>query len=180
MTTFFTADTHFGHKFMATLRGFSDTDTMDAWIIERWNKQAKTGDKVYLLGDVSFLSVGKTHALVEQLNGTIHLVRGNHDRKGYDALFASAQDYLELKIEKQKVVLMHYPLHTWNRSHYGSWHLHGHCHGNSSGVPGRLDVGLDCYSDFDAVPGFSLAALRSFESVKLTLEGDAYQSVDHH
>ena len=30
----------------------------------------------------------------------------------------------------QLVVLCHYAMRVWDRSHYGSWHLYGHSHGN--------------------------------------------------
>jgi len=44
----------------------------------------------------------------------------------------------------QALVLCHYPLARWDRSHYGSWHLHGHCHGNYHALDGFIfDVGVD-------------------------------------
>lgn len=45
------------------------------------------------------------------------------------------------------LVLCHYPLESWDRSHYGSYHLHGHSHGNTPAKKFRIDVGVDC-TDF--------------------------------
>jgi hypothetical protein len=46
----------------------------------------------------------------------------------------------------QLVCMFHFPIMHWHKQHYGSWHLHGHLHGNPSGVPGKaLDVGWDAH-----------------------------------
>ena len=52
----------------------------------------------------------------------------------------------ELKLNKDLLCLMHYPMHSWNKSHHGSIHLHGHCHGSidtENRLRRRLDVGVD-------------------------------------
>jgi calcineurin-like phosphoesterase family protein len=41
------------------------------------------------------------------------------------------------------IVLCHYPFAEWDRKHYGSWHLHGHSHGNYHGQGLIYDVGVD-------------------------------------
>lgn len=60
--------------------------------------------------------------------------------------------YYELPIQdpemqhKFKIVLMHYPLLTWYQSHFGSWAIHGHCHGTIDNTgKARLDAGVDCH-----------------------------------
>ena len=35
--------------------------------------------------------------------------------------------------EKQKITLSHYPMVTWNCSHFGAWQLYGHHHHDYSG-----------------------------------------------
>jgi calcineurin-like phosphoesterase family protein len=46
------------------------------------------------------------------------------------------------------IVLCHYPLAEWDRQHYGSWHLHGHSHGNHKYTNGEyaIDVGVDSWN----------------------------------
>ena len=58
-------------------------------------------------------------------------------------LFTTVNDYLEIKIGKQLIILSHYPFQSWRDIGKGSIHLHGHTHGNINSIKNRLDVGLD-------------------------------------
>lgn len=54
----------------------------------------------------------------------------------------------KIVINKQEIVLSHFPLEEWENMDRGSWMLHGHCHGkfNQSELNlkyKRMDVGLD-------------------------------------
>ena len=74
---------------------------------------------------------------------------GNHDKEENfrklrnDGLIESYGYYKEIKIGDTKVCMSHYPMTVWNRQHYGSFMLHGHCHGSFQGKGKILDVGLD-------------------------------------
>ena len=78
MTSFFTADTHFGHANIIKYcnRPFKDVDEMNEAIIANWNNVVKEGDTVYHLGDFSFRGF---HRYKNRLNGNIILLQGNHD-----------------------------------------------------------------------------------------------------
>jgi calcineurin-like phosphoesterase family protein len=54
----------------------------------------------------------------------------------------------EIEINKQYIVLCHYSMNVWNRSHHGSWHLFGHSHGGLTDNPNSLsiDVGINCHN----------------------------------
>lgn len=80
MTTFYTADTHFGHRFVAGLRGFEDVEAHDAWLVDRWNAVVGPEDIVYHLGDLSLSLNDHVRDVIRSLNGRIRLVAGNHDR----------------------------------------------------------------------------------------------------
>ena len=69
------------------------------------------------------------------------------------------------------LVLFHYPMLTWDRAHYGSWHLHGHCHGSLDPkfVSTRMDVGWDVWR-----------RPISYEDIKRHLKDREYVVVDHH
>lgn len=82
--TFFTSDTHFGHFNIIRYcnRPFETVAEMDEELIKRWNTVVKPEDTVWHLGDFSFyMSKEKVTSIVKQLNGTIYLVKGNHDKK---------------------------------------------------------------------------------------------------
>ncbi len=54
---------------------------MNEYIIQKWNSVVKKEDTVYHLGDVGFGLVQEVKSLVERLNGTKILLKGNHDFK---------------------------------------------------------------------------------------------------
>jgi calcineurin-like phosphoesterase family protein len=78
----FTADLHFGHKRIIELcdRPFDNVDDMDRQLIQRWNQYIEPGDNVYVLGDFALGHLDTTLGYLPQLNGTKHLILGNHDR----------------------------------------------------------------------------------------------------
>lgn len=151
----FTSDLHFGHRAIIrySRRPWPDADAMADGLVERWNARVALADHVYVLGDFALLPRKRIGAVLERLNGTKYLVRGNHDHNA-KGLFEWEKDLHTLKVEDdrveggyQRIVLCHYPLLVWDRRHYGAWHLHGHSHGNLPDDPGalRLDVGVDVH-----------------------------------
>lgn len=150
MTTWFTADTHFGHANIIkySKRPFSDVNEMDAILINNWNKVVQPEDYVYHLGDFSFRD---TEYYFNRLNGIIILVEGNHDKITYrnkELFYKYYQGLLEINISGQEIVLCHYAMKVWNKSHWGAWHLYGHSHGSLPDDPNSLsfDVGVDCHN----------------------------------
>jgi len=115
-------------------RPFTDIETHDKTIIENWNNAVGIDDDVYILGDVSWHNATKTIEIFKQLNGRLHLVRGNHDSKllrnrKLQSMFVEITDYKELSLEDGKIiVLSHYPIPCFNKHYYGSYHLYGHVH----------------------------------------------------
>lgn len=86
MTTFFTSDHHFGHRNISRLarRPFPDTDEgvdeMNEAMIETWNGDVAPGDIVWVLGDFAMGRIDESLPVLDRLNGTKHLISGNHDR----------------------------------------------------------------------------------------------------
>lgn len=187
MTTWFTSDTHFGHRRLAELRGITPREgyqlvsEMNQTIVNSWNTHVKKGDTVYHLGDFSFQNWRDVPLQRAALNGQIHLIAGNHDKPyrkkaEFRDLFVQIVDYHELKVDSKlleagKIVLMHYPLQVWNKSHYGSIHLHGHSHGSCPPLGRRMDVGVDTR------PGL---APWSLEEVLELLSASPPHQADHH
>jgi len=182
METFFTADTHFDHRGICNLaeRPFDDVQHMNEMLIEAWNARVSQGDRVFHVGDFSLSSKERTLKFISRLNGQIFLLRGNHDKVIKSSLidkFGWVKDYYELKEplvgESKKIVLCHYAFMVWNKSHYGSWHLHGHSHGSlhDDCIAKRMDVGVDNHPDYAP---FHLDEVEKFMSKR---EGHV---IDHH
>ena len=120
------------------------------WLINLWNKQVMEGDCVYVLGDVSFGNIDITRDVLVKLNGNIIVIKGNHDKYKdltqfkFEQLIFDFHDYLEIKIQGVKTCMSHYPMVSWNSSHWGSYMLHAHSHGHYTPEHGKIiDVGLD-------------------------------------
>lgn len=140
---YFISDLHFYHQNLneqMDCRGFADGKEMNEYMIRQWNRRVGPKDEVVILGD---LSVGKgkaTNAIVEQLNGRLILLEGNHDRFLEDKQFDRSRfewigPYLELQDHKRKLVLCHYPILCYNGQYRkmrdGSdrtFMLYGHVH----------------------------------------------------
>lgn len=146
---FFTSDTHFGHGRIIKYcnRPFMDADEMDATLVTNWNSVVNSEDVVYHLGDFSFhKDMQKTASIRRRLNGSICLVRGNHDRQYPSNLFEWIKDYYELWVGNQEIVLFHYGMRTWHHDIRGTWHLYGHSHNGLPAYGKSFDVGVDCWN----------------------------------
>lgn len=80
MAIFVVSDLHLAHSkdFIYRARGFENVEDMNAEIIRRWNRVVGEEDDVFVLGDLVMGSLENVQ-LLEELNGRIHIVRGNHD-----------------------------------------------------------------------------------------------------
>lgn len=151
MKTWFTADLHLSHKRIIEFskRPFTDMDEMDRILIENWNAKISHSDTVWFLGDFSFADTEKGQRQLDRLNGIKHLIIGNHDKTAVRLNgWASQSNLKEIKVEGQNIVLCHYAMRVWNKSHYGVWSLYGHSHGSLPDDPTALsiDVGVDCHN----------------------------------
>lgn len=128
---------------------------MDETLIHNWNSVVKPKDDVYHLGDFAFKG-NDIKNLLGQLNGFIFFIWGNHDQqmKIYkeDQWDRSKIRFLgnmhEMELYGKNIVLNHYAMLVWNKSHYGAWHLFGHSHGSLPDNPNSrsFDVGVDCHN----------------------------------
>jgi len=129
MNRFCIADLHLGHKnilgFSGALRGGTNVDEHDEWIVEQWNSVVQKRDVVYVLGDVT-MGKKKIHYM-HRLNGQKHLIRGNHDTLSthtYLKYFTNVYGILK----KHGFWFTHAPIHPQELR--GCKNIHGHVHGN--------------------------------------------------
>lgn len=129
---FFISDHHFGHKNIIDYesRPFAGVAEMEAYMIDKWNAVVSKNDKVFHLGDFSFLNRERTKDIVGRLNGTKFLVLGNHDRSRTRSWFLDVgfHEVSEYPIVfGQFFFLSHEPMYM-NR-HMPYVNVHGHIHG---------------------------------------------------
>lgn len=140
---YYIADCHFFHGALNERmdnRGFESVETMNQYMLDKWNQKVRPQDEVVILGDLSWGKPEETNELIRQLHGKLYLVSGNHDHfltnKAYRAKrFVWIKHYAEMHDNKRKVVLCHYPIMCYNGQYRinddGSpraYMLYGHVH----------------------------------------------------
>lgn len=155
MNYFFTSDEHYGHYNIIKHcnRPFKTVKEMDDEIIRRHNEIVTDKDFVIHAGDFCWHSKFEiAQKYMVRLNGKHIFLRGSHDKWAKHTSQDSCagitfkinlQDIYEKEINSQYVVVSHYAMRTWSRSHYGSWNLHGHSHGRLQPLANQLDIGVD-------------------------------------
>jgi len=162
MSTFITSDQHYNHAKILDYctRPFASVEEMNNTLINNHNAIIKPTDTVYILGDLGFDVKDATQSLrsiIQQLNGTKYLIKGNHDSHssnnfwldsgikeilshGYE--LAGSVDDIEYKF-----VLSHKPME--NRFiEDGYMGLHGHLHNSMLNFvkfnkDNHFDIGVD-------------------------------------
>lgn len=97
-----TSDLHFGHDkpFIVQDRGYTSVEEHDGTLVKNWNMVVDCDDDVYLLGDVTVgdNESGITH--LSELNGRIHIIRGNHDTEEKMKRYLECQNVVEILAAK--------------------------------------------------------------------------------
>lgn len=140
---YYIADLHFFHASMndkMDCRGFANVEEMNEYMIRKWNGKVRKNDEVVIIGDFSWGTTEQTNSLLEQLNGRLYLITGNHDRfvKQTDfraGRFIWIKPYGEISDNRRKVVLCHYPIMCYNGQYRldeagnpRTYMLYGHVH----------------------------------------------------
>lgn len=152
--TWFGSDFHFDHKLLwqKYRSQFETLQDMNNHIINCILEKVKPGDIIYFMGDLGW-SMQSIRDFFNALprNVQFHWVEGNHDHK---FIKRAKKEFPRIhvwqtktiKVEGQKIFLCHYPMTTWNCSHYNSWQIFGHHHSNKvdSHLHGKqMNVNLD-------------------------------------
>jgi calcineurin-like phosphoesterase family protein len=170
---FFTSDTHYNHKNICRgvsdwkdsdkCRDFDTLDQMNDTIVEHINAMVQSSDYLIHLGDWSFGGLDQIKKFRDRIYcKNIILILGNHDhhiarnKDNVQDLFHSVHNYLNLdlrlnksngNLEKLRLVLMHFPIMSWEEMGRGRIHLHGHIHLTHEQVMKQkgktLDVGVE-------------------------------------
>lgn len=160
MNLFFTADEHLGHSnrsggiISMCNRPFASLEEMAEKFIANHNEMVpdKPGSVTVHVGDMFWrkFTTDQCVGYLYRLNGSHIYVNGNHeeafrrpDSNRIKAMFTSIDDVKMLKVDKKLIWVSHYAHRVWPKSHEGSYHVYGHCHGVLPGYRRSLDVGVD-------------------------------------
>ena len=141
---YFTADEHYGHANIIDYcsRPFVSIEEMDEELIRRHNIKINNNNENTIIhaGDFT-LSNNKNYIdnIIKRLNGNHIFLKGSHDywlKKDYQYIW-------ERKIGQDYIVVCHYAMRTWARSHYNTWQLYGHSHGKLKPEGKQWDIGVD-------------------------------------
>lgn len=162
---YLTADPHFFHELVMDIRGFSDIESYNDAIVSSIFDPLPNNAALFILGDLTLNSPEKSFKLLTDAatkkNVTMHYIIGNHDevhpmhrhaarkQKKWLEVFESVQPFGTLRMNKEKVLLSHFPYegdHT-NENRYLQFRLpdrgrklvHGHTHQTTPTDPARLN-----------------------------------------
>lgn len=139
-----TADEHYSHHNIIkyTNRPFQSVDEMNETLINNFNQIVPKDGTTIHAGDF-YLGPFKTREvygkIISRLNGSHIFMMGSHDKW----LNGPAPEIVEINVEGQSVIICHYCMRTWAKSHYNSWHLYGHSHGTLEPIGKSWDIGVD-------------------------------------
>lgn len=158
---FMTSDHHFGHKHIIDFesRPFADSEEMTRIMMEKWNAVVGKGDRVFHLGDFSFLNRVKTKEIVAGLNGYKVLILGNHDRGRsrswwLDTGFDEVSEYPI--VYGGFFFLSHEPMYM--NKHMPYVNIHGHIHGQKYEGTQYVNVSVEHW-DYTPVPFETIKAM---------------------
>ena len=178
---FFTSDTHFFHANVISYsdRPFDSVEQMNQTLIGNWNRVVRKNDVVFHLGDFAFGGKKHWNSILDQLNGKIYLMLGNHDMGNFKWALTERFEQVALEmyaiIDGQHIRLTHEPFLCYGGSNHNVWQLFGHIHSqeNKNGpyaerlsmlLPLQYDVGVD-NNDYTPV---SFEQVREILSCRMT------------
>ena len=157
---YFTSDLHIGHSLFIKkhLRPHKTVEEMNECLFDLLGS-FHDDDIIFYLGDFvwhkRFLPIAHKY-----MKGTWYFIKGNHDSSQdikHEFNLQFMPDIMEITIDTQPITLCHYPMISWNRSHYGAWQLYGHHHRDTTDPLDSLfggkkfNVAYDA-NDFQVVP----------------------------
>ncbi len=151
---YFTADPHYGHSAIIDYcnRPFKNVDVMNATLIRNWNNVVTDSDTVYVIGDFSMKGTEDRNYIARisnKLNGTKHLILGNHDNlKPFaytDIGFKTVHTALELNVGDGETWLLHHDPVASITAPDKIW-ICGHVHQMFKYCKNAVNVGVDVWN----------------------------------
>lgn len=205
---------NWSHANPDSLRDFKDQYVMSQHIIDKINEYVDKKDHLYILGDLYFgKDVKELMTYLRQITcKNLYLTLGNHDYlvtnnlEEFEKIFKFIGHVIELNHRfplpeadpnrdpwkgRQMIVMCHYAMRVWNKSHHGSWMLYGHSHSSldnlasqkSEAIPindfylqhPTMDVGVDNINRL-----FGEYRPISFDELQKHFRKKRVLTIDHH
>lgn len=182
---YFTSDLHLGHDkdFLYAPRGFNSIEEHDLAIIQNWNNLITYEDDVYILGDLMLGDNDTGFHKLQQLNGKLHILYGNHDTDSRIELYNKLYSAVEilgysniLKYGKYHFYLSHYPTLTSNYDedkplNRKTINICGHCHSKDKFKD--MDKGLIYHVELDAHDNKPVSIETILEDIRRYTNGNS-------
>jgi calcineurin-like phosphoesterase family protein len=189
---YFSGDWHLGHANILKYdkRDFKNIDEHDQHLIKMATTTLKHGDNLYYDGDWALCALPKAEGYMAALASTganLFFIKGNHDKKDTIRLyqkygtFLGEQKcvYIQHEGTEYPIVMNHFAMRVWDRSHHGVYHLYGHSHDGldkNGEVWGRsMDCGI-----MTALRLKGSYSLFSFPDIHGILGKRPTKVIDHH
>lgn len=157
---------------------------MDHTIMNNVIGTLKKGDTLYYLGDFAMTRSENTiegyMKALAYTEANLFFIKGNHDKRDTIKLYEKYGTYLgeQKKIKaiilgaEVEIVLNHYAMRVWDKSHRGAWHLYGHSHHSLPDLEDSLsiDVGINGHN----------YGLVSELRLSNKMMAKNYKPIDHH
>ena len=163
---FVCSDWHLSHDraFIWQARGFNSVKEMNEAIIERHNSKVNPEDDVYVCGDLCLGgniegAIARNQALIERLNGRIHVILGNHDTPSRIEMYKICKNVVDVKYADMihyrgyHFYLSHFPTLTANLEKESlkqcTINLFGHTHSMDpfyNDIPFMYNVAMDAHN----------------------------------
>jgi len=137
---YFTSDLHLNHQsIMKGFRGdiFKSIEEHNSTIINNLLEIPRDSN-LMIAGDLFWKCntayIKEFFASFKKRKINVHIVYGNHDKMSwFKASNIASQGHIkEISKGSVGIIISHYPMIVWNRSHYNTWNLHGHIHKNDA------------------------------------------------
>lgn len=194
MRTYFSSDWHLGHTNVIKYdkRPFKTVEEMDHVILGNITSRLEKGDNLYYLGDFALTrSPNAMEGYMKALAYTeanLFFIKGNHDKRDTIKLYERYGTYLgeqkKIKVMDdealegvQEIVLNHYAMRVWDKSHHGTWLLYGHSHDGLERDPWGKSMDVGVPSAYRILEEYTLF---SYPEVRDIMKKRDIKVIDHH
>jgi calcineurin-like phosphoesterase family protein len=160
MNIFITSDEHYGHERIIQYvnRPFTSVEEQTETMIERHNKAVpdKSSNLTIHAGDMFWNTMRpeKASEILYRLHGKHAFIYGNHDELLERTEWMHPQFEWMVGTNKASgthivhwqnhtIVINHFAMRTWEKSHKGSWHVFGHSHQELPPYGKSFDIGVE-------------------------------------